>query len=243
MGTLSRSALSEEFLFEALGTQGLAAPPGAGVSNDFPVLVIKRDRGSLRLDDEELAYQVWRGAVAIAVELQAKILGDEGLHGIAVIGREGRQRTKSVGGEAVDGTRASLAMQALVSDFLQPLPRLTIDIGQVRELAEGPEVLTNVPHAPALHFTFFPAGAGITGPWKEAVLAGKGQEARMKADQGTVVLRHSGRQIVVPTFTSGARTRIPATAGTCGWFCVPDGGGVRSCARTNARRGGGGEFR
>jgi len=42
-GTLSGRALSEEFLLEALGTEGLAAPPGACVTGDFAVLVIKPD--------------------------------------------------------------------------------------------------------------------------------------------------------------------------------------------------------
>ncbi len=121
-----------------------------------------------------------RGAVTIAVELQAKVLVDEGLDGITVIRCERRQRAKRVGAEAVHRTLASLAMQPLVGDFLQPLPRLAIDIRQVRELPEGPEVLANVPHAPALHFTFLPPGGRITGPGIEGIIAGEGQEARIK---------------------------------------------------------------
>ena len=42
-GTLSRRTLSEEFLLEAFGAEGLAAPPGARITDDFVLLVIKRD--------------------------------------------------------------------------------------------------------------------------------------------------------------------------------------------------------
>ena len=42
-GTLSRRTLSEEYLLEALGAEGLAAPPGARITDDFVLLVIKRD--------------------------------------------------------------------------------------------------------------------------------------------------------------------------------------------------------
>jgi hypothetical protein len=87
---LRRRALSEEFLFEALGAEGLAAPPGARVTDDFAVLVIKGDPGSIGFDDQELADQMRRHAVTVAVELDSQVLIDEGLDRIAVVRREGR---------------------------------------------------------------------------------------------------------------------------------------------------------
>ena len=66
--------MGEQFLLEALGTQGLTASPAARVANDFLIAVIKRHRGSIGFDGEMLAHQMRRGAVTIAVELEAKIL-------------------------------------------------------------------------------------------------------------------------------------------------------------------------
>ena len=57
LGALRRRPLSEEFLLEALGAEGLAAPPGARVTNDFAVLVIKRDPFGIGFDDQKLADQ------------------------------------------------------------------------------------------------------------------------------------------------------------------------------------------
>jgi hypothetical protein len=66
--------VGEQFFLEALGTEGLAAPPAARIANDFLIAVIKRHRGSIGFDGEMLAHEMRRGAVAIAVELEAKIL-------------------------------------------------------------------------------------------------------------------------------------------------------------------------
>jgi len=71
----------------------LTAPPAASVANDFLITVIKRHRGSVGFDGEMLAHEMRRGAVAIAVELEAKVLIHQGLGGVAVIGSEGRQRS------------------------------------------------------------------------------------------------------------------------------------------------------
>jgi len=71
---LSSGPMGEQFFLEALGTQGLTAPPAARVANDFLIAVIDRHRGSVGFDGEMLAHEMRRGAVAIAVELEAKIL-------------------------------------------------------------------------------------------------------------------------------------------------------------------------
>jgi hypothetical protein len=93
-------------------------------------------------------------------------------------------------------------MQARIGDLLQPLPHLAIDIRQVGELAEGPEVLANVGYPAALHFTFLPARRRITGPGIKAVFAGESQEARVEADQGSHVFGDGGGQVVILLFRS-----------------------------------------
>jgi hypothetical protein len=90
---VSSGAMGEQFFLEALGTEGLTAPPAPRVANDFLIAVIKRHRGSIGFDGEILAHEMRRGAVAIAVELEAKILMHQGLGGVAVIGSEDWQRS------------------------------------------------------------------------------------------------------------------------------------------------------
>ena len=132
---LRSGPMGEQLFLEALGTEGLTAPPAARVANDFLMAVIKRHRGSIGFDDETLAYEMRRGAVAIAVEVEAKILLHQNFSRVAIIGSEGRQRAQTIRAEAVAGALAGFAVQALVDDFVQPLPRLATDIGEVGKLA------------------------------------------------------------------------------------------------------------
>ena len=53
-------------------------------------------------------------------------------------------------------------MQTLIGDFGQPLPHLTIHVMQIGELAQGPEVLTQVSDS-AFDFSFFPAAGLVAG--------------------------------------------------------------------------------
>jgi hypothetical protein len=71
---LSSGPMGEQFFLEALCPQGLTAPPAARVANDFLIAVIKRHGGSIGFDSQMLAHEMRRGAVAIAVELEAQIL-------------------------------------------------------------------------------------------------------------------------------------------------------------------------
>jgi len=95
-------------------------------------------------------------------------------------------------------------VQALVGNFVQPLPHLAIDIGEVGKLAERPEVLAEIADAPAFDLAFFPARRRVAGSGKKATLAGEAQEARIKADQSSNMLGDDGQKIVVPTFASDA---------------------------------------
>src|SRR5271167_613194 len=213
---MRRVSLGEQFFLEALGAEGLTAPPAARVTDDFVIPMIERDRGSIGFDQETLAHERGWGAVAVAVEVEAKVLLHEGFDGVAVIGSKDGQAAQTIRTKAVAGALASFAVEALISDVLQPLPHLAIDIGEVGKLPQRPEVLTDITDTSTFHLAFFPAGGGVAGSRVEVTLTGEGQEARMEADQGTVVLRHGGRQVVVPTFTSGAAQGLKGMEVTTG---------------------------
>ena len=151
-----------------------------------------------------LAHQMRRGAVAIAVELQAKILMHQGLDRVAIIGNQGRQRSQTIRAKALAGSLPGFAMQALVGDLVQPFPHLAIDVGEVGKLAERPEVLAEIADAPALDLAFFPARGRVAGAREKATFAGEGQEPRIKSNQSADVLGNDGQEIVIPAFAGNS---------------------------------------
>jgi hypothetical protein len=117
-----------------------------------------------------------------------------------MIGSQRGERPQAVRTEVVARTLADLAVEALVGDSIQPVSRLAIDISEVREVPQRPEVLTYIANAAAFHLALLPASGRITGAGIEVVLAGEGQEPRIEADQGAIVFGHGSYQIVIPTF-------------------------------------------
>jgi hypothetical protein len=66
---------------------------------------------------------------------------------------------------------------------------VAIDIIQISEAAEGPEVLANVADTGAFHFSFLPTRGWIASPSDEAELAREDEEARLKTHQPAIVFR------------------------------------------------------
>jgi len=155
--------------------------------------------------------------ITIAIESQPEVLVDERFGGVAVVIGNDRQWPQCFRLEAFQRPFAGLAMQALIGDFGQPLPRLTIDIVQIGELAQRPEVLAKIKED-ALDFSFFPAAGRIAGMREEAVFTGEGEESRKEADETTVVLDNGGGQIVLGDLTcdptkSRERMHVAASEG------------------------------
>ena len=94
-------------------------------------------------------------------------------------------------------------MQASVGNFAQPLPHLPVHIVQIGELAQRPEVLAQVTDG-AFDFPFLPAACGIAGVRDKAIFTSKAEEARMKADQTSVMFGHGCGQVVVSDLTRDA---------------------------------------
>src|SRR5215471_16839206 len=94
-------------------------------------------------------------------------------------------------------------MQTWIGDLVQPLPRLTVHIGEIGEGAQRPEVGTEVAD-PGFNLPLFPGGARVAGARIKTVLAGEGQKARVETDEAAVVLGDYGEEIIVPTFAGHA---------------------------------------
>src|SRR5579862_2433253 len=90
-------------------------------------------------------------------------------------------------------------MLALIGDLGQPAACLRVDIGQVREGAQGPEILPNVTDRP-LHFSFFPSCRYMTGARNEMKLAREGEETRVESHQVAFVFGDGSGEIIKPDF-------------------------------------------
>ena len=66
---------------------------------------------------------------------------DESLRGISIIGRDRGQSSQGLGLKTLFGSLAGFAMATLVGDLFEPVVSLQVDIGQVGESAQRPEVL------------------------------------------------------------------------------------------------------
>ena len=88
-------------------------------------------------------------------------------------------------------------MEALVGHWVEPGAGLTVDIGQVFELAQGPEVLAEVGNAAAFDFAFLPGRSHMAGARVEVVVAGEGEKTRVETHQLAFMLGHGGKQIVI----------------------------------------------
>jgi hypothetical protein len=73
-------------------------------------------------------------------------------------------------------------VQSPVGDLIEPLTRLAVHIVEVEEIAQRPEVLTDVTDATAFYFSLLPSARLIAGARVKVELTGKGQEARVEVN-------------------------------------------------------------
>src|SRR6516164_2773573 len=95
-------------------------------------------------------------------------------------------------------------MQALVSNFRQPLARLAVHVVQIGELPQRPEILAGVSNPAAFYLSFFPATGWVAGLGHEIVFARESQETGMEAHQVAIVLGHGTGEIVIENFSAHA---------------------------------------
>ncbi len=91
---------------------------------------------------------------------------------------------------------AGFSVDAVVGNFVEPGSGLGIDIGQLGELPQGPEVLADIADATFFDLAFLPRSRDMAGARVEVVLAGKGEKARIDANDLTIALGYGGDQVV-----------------------------------------------
>jgi len=191
-GHIFRAVLPDQF--QQFG--GLAAPPGARITDDIFHAIVNGDRAGVGLDDETAADIALVDTVTIAVECQAEIFVDERFGDVAVIVRNDRQRFESFGLKAFQRPLTGFAMHPLIGDLGQPLPHLPVHIVEIGELAQRPEVLAKVSDG-AFDLAFFPAAGGIAGMRVEAIITRESEEPRQKANETAIMFDDRGSEIVI----------------------------------------------
>src|ERR1035441_4706343 len=101
-------------------------------------------------------------------------------------------------------TLSRFAVQSPIGDLIEPLTRLAVHIVEVKEIAQRPEVLPYVTDTTTFHFSLLPATRLIAGAWVKVDLTGKGQEARIEADQAPIMFGDGGGQVVIPDLPGDA---------------------------------------
>ncbi len=144
---------------------------------------------------ETAAGEAMRHAVAIAVELQSHVFVNQRLDGVAIIRRDDRQTSESIGLETIDWALSRFAVQSPVGDLIEPLTRLAVYVVEVEEITQRPEVLPDVTDATAFHFPLLPSTPLIASARAKVELTGKGQKARIEANQSPIMFGDGGGQV------------------------------------------------
>src|SRR3954452_2976865 len=108
-------------------------------------------------------------------------------------------------------------MQALIGDLGQPLPDLAIDIVEIGELAQGPEVLAEITDG-TFDLAFFPTTGRVAGPRVKTIFASEAEKAWKKTDQASVMLGNRSGEIVVNDLARNAAQSgegVNVTANEC----------------------------
>ncbi len=195
LGASRRGPLLSQKL-EALRSEGLTPTPRTRIADNLFHAIVDSDCAGVGLDDESPADIAVGNAITVPIEGDPEILMDQRFRRVAVIVRNARQRTQRFRFKTVQRAFAGLAMQASIGDFAQPLAYLSIHIVQIGELAQRPEVLSQISDG-ALDFPFFPSAGRIAGVRKEIIFAGEAEEAWVKADDPAVMFGDSCGQIVI----------------------------------------------
>ena len=184
-----------EYFLEAVCPEGLAPAPRARIADDLFDAVVDGDVARIGFDREAASDVSVGNAVTIGIEGEPEVLMDQSFGRVAVIVRNDRQRPEGFALESVERAFAGLAVQALVGDFAQPLPHLPVHVVQIGELAQRPEVLPKVADG-SFDFSFLPSAGRIAGVRIEVVFAGEAKEARMKADDPSVMFGYDRSQVL-----------------------------------------------
>jgi len=84
-----------------------------------------------------------------------------------------------------------------IRDLVSPLVGLGLDVCQIFERSQGPEVVANVVDGAFFDLSLLMSLAQVTRQWNRPEGSQKGKESIIKANEGAVSLDHCGEHIIV----------------------------------------------
>ena len=185
-------SISMLFLFDSL-----LALPGAAVAGDGLVFEVDGEGLLIGLDDDLPADRPGRDAVGVAVEADGKIRVNPGEGGLAAVGEMLWQRPHGIRPEPVDGALAGCRMDSFVRHLVSPLGGLGLEIGEVLEGSQGPEVVPDVVNGALLDLSLLMGFADIAGSGNDPQGAKEIEEGLIEPDDGPLALDDRGQHVVV----------------------------------------------
>lgn len=95
-------------------------------------------------------------------------------------------------------------MDSHIGDGVSPVVGLGLKVEQIRERAQGPEVVPDVVDDPFFHFALFVRASGVAGPWDDGKGAEEVQEGFIEADDRPYAFGDCGQHVIGDKFFWGA---------------------------------------
>jgi len=176
---------------------------GARVSGNGFVFEIDCE-GAVVCFDNHLFGDGPRGhGIGIGIEADGEVGGDFCKSGVPAIREELGQGSEGLYLEAFDRSLPCCAMDSHIGDGVSPMLGLGLEVEEVFERAQGPEVMPDVVNDPFFHFALFVWASRITGPGDNGKGAEEVQESPVKADDGSHSLGDRCQHVVCNEFFGG----------------------------------------
>ncbi|VBB44861.1 hypothetical protein TRIP_B350041 [uncultured Desulfatiglans sp.] len=103
---------------------------------------------------------------------------------------------------SIDRPLSGGGMQPAVGEGIAPVTGLALQVGEIDELAQGPEVMADIVDNNALFdLAFFLRLAGVAGPRGDTERTEELQKGFVEADEGSFPFEHGGEHIVGEDFS------------------------------------------
>jgi len=102
--------------------------------------------------------------------------------------------------KALDGFLAGGAVDSHIGYGISPVVGLSLEVEEIWEGAQRPEVVSDIVDDALFHFAFFVRTIGVAGPGDNSQGAQEVQEGLIEADEGSDALGYGGQHIIGDEF-------------------------------------------
>lgn len=181
-----------------------SASIGTWVGGNNLSLEIDGDGAVVSFDNHLPAYSPRGHGVGIGIEADGEVGIDLCRICVPAIGEKLRQGSQGLFLKAFDGSLSCCAMDSHIGDGVSPVVGLGLEVIQIGERSQGPEVVPDVMDNPFFHFPLFVGASRIAGPGNNGEGTEEVQESPVEADDGPHALGDCCQHVVCDKFLCGA---------------------------------------